>query len=241
MGNGNMSAGRAKAGRIRRKARYETARGCVVKRGISWNSVDAGARFARQDADSSGENDTAATISQTKKRNSGAMGGDWAKKNTRKDEIPDTSKSRVPPDLRFSDLKIPENSGAGRSGKRKEGQVAETTWRIRDSGNTTARIEEIPEPRGPELPDLRRLSPRDSRNPGIPGGRVLEPRNPGIRKSPSDKAARTSRLKRARTTAGEKRRGDLRIHICNATAGEKRGGRIPTLRVETLVAGISED
>ena len=149
-----MSAGRAKAGRIRRKARYETACGCVVKRGISWNSVDAGARFARQDADSSGENDTAATISQTKKRNRGAMGGDWATKNTRKGEIPDTSKSRVPPDLRFSDLKIPEYSGAGRSGKRREGQVAETTWRIRDSGDTTARIEGIPDPREPGLPDL---------------------------------------------------------------------------------------
>ena len=208
-----MSAGRAKVGGIRRKARNETTCGCVVKRGISWKSVDAGARFARQDADRSGENDTAATISQTKKRNRGALGGDWAKKNTRKGEIPDTSKSRVPPDLRFSDLKIPENSGAGRSGKRREGQMAETTWRIRDSENTTARIEGIPEPREPELPDLRRLSPRDSRNPGIPGGRVLEPRNPEIRKSPSDKAARASGLKRARTTAGEKRRGELRIHI----------------------------
>ena len=119
--------------------------------------------------------------------------------------------------------------------------MAETTRRIRDSGNTTARIEEIPEPREPELPDLRRLGPRDSRNPGIPGVRVLEPRKPEIRESPSDEAARTSRLKRARTTAGGKRRGELRIHICNAAAGEKRGGRIPTLRVETLVAGISED
>ena len=201
---GNRCLGRAKVGGIRRKAHYETACGCVVKRGISWKSVDAG---------SSGENNTTATISQTKKRNRGAMGGDWAKKNTRKGEIPDTSKSRVPPDLRFSDLKIPENSGAGRSGKRREGQMAETTWRIRDSGNTTDRIEGIPEPREPELPDLQRLSPRDSRNPGILGGRVLEPRNPEIRKSPSDKAARGSGLKRARTTAGEKRRGELRIHI----------------------------
>ena len=91
--------------------------------------------------------------------------------------------------------------------------MAEPTWRIRDSGNTTARIVGIPEPREPELPDLRHLSPGDSRNPGIPGGRVLEPRNPEIRKSPSDKAARASGLKRARTAAEEKRRGELRIHI----------------------------
>ena len=61
--------------------------------------------------------DTTATSSQTTKRNGGARGGDWAKKNARKGEIPDTSKSRVPPDLRFSDLKIPEYSGDGRSGK----------------------------------------------------------------------------------------------------------------------------
>ena len=82
------------------------------------------------------------------------MGGDWAKKRTQKGEIPDTSTSSVPPDLRFSDLKIPEDSGAGRSGKRREGKAAETTWRIRDSGDTTARIEGIPEPREPGLPDL---------------------------------------------------------------------------------------
>ena len=69
-----MSAGRAKVGGIRRKAHYETACGCVVKRGISWKSVDAGARFARQDADSSGENDTTATSSQTKNRNMGDDG-----------------------------------------------------------------------------------------------------------------------------------------------------------------------
>ena len=149
------------------------------------------------------------------------MGGDWAKKNARKGEIPDTSKSRVPPDLRYSDIKIPEYSGDGRSGKRGEGQMAETTWRIRDSGNTTARIVGIPEPREPELPDLRHLSPRDSRNPGIPGGRVLEPRNPEIRKSPSDKAARASGLKRARTAAEEKRRGEPRIHIRSAAAGRE--------------------
>ena len=99
--------------------------------------------------------------------------------------------------------------------------MAETTRRIRDSGNTTARIEEIPEPREPELPDLRRLGPRDSRNPGIPGVRVLEPRNPEIRKSPSDKAARASGLKRARTAAEEKRRGELRIHIRSAAAGRE--------------------
>ena len=104
-------------GGIRRKDRYETARECVVKRGISRKGVGAGARFARHDADRSGENGAAATISQTKKMNRGAMGGDWAKKNARKGEIPDTSKSRVPPDLRYSDLKIPEYSGDGRSGK----------------------------------------------------------------------------------------------------------------------------
>ena len=96
---------------------------------------------------------------------------------------------------------------------RGEGQMAETTPRIRDSGNTTARIVGTPEPREPELPDLRRQSPRDSRNPGIPGGRVLGPRNPGIHKSPPDKAARASGLRGERTTAGEKRRGELRIHI----------------------------
>ena len=104
---------------------------------------------------------------------------------------------------------------------RGEGQMAETTSRIRDSGNTTARIEGIPEPREPELTNLRHLSPRDSRNPGIPGGRVLEPRNPEIRKSPSDKAARASGLKRARTAAEEKRRGELRIHIRSAAAGRE--------------------
>ena len=104
-------------GGIRQKGRYETARECAVKRGISRKGVGAGARFARHDADSSGENDTTATSSQTTKRNRGASGGEWAKKNARKGEIPDTSKSRVPPDLRCPDLKIPEYSGDGRSGK----------------------------------------------------------------------------------------------------------------------------
>ena len=84
--------------------------------------------------------------------------------------------------------------------------MAETTWRIRDSGNTTARIVGIPEPRKPELTNLQHLSPRDSRNPVIPGGRVLEPRNPEIRKSPSNKAARASGFKRAKR-GQELRRG----------------------------------
>ena len=92
-----MSACRTKVGGIRRKDRYETARECVVKRGISRKGVNVGARFARHDADSSGENDTTATSSQTTKRNMGGEGRRLGEKKARKGEIPDTSKSRVPP------------------------------------------------------------------------------------------------------------------------------------------------
>ena len=58
--------------------------------------------------------------------------------------------------------------------------MAETIRRKRDSENTATRIVGIPEPCDPGLPVPRYLSPRDSRIPGILGGRVPEPRSPRI-------------------------------------------------------------